>query len=60
MTTEFEVSVIVRPFSLRGRCQMCVCVWGGGVGGRGRVEGRREGDKEEWEIPLPIPNTDVL
>ena len=58
MTTEFEVSVIVRPFSLRGRCQMCVCVWGGG--GRGRGGGGREGDKEEWEIPLPIPNTDVL
>ena len=56
MTTEFEVSVIVRLFSLRGRIQMCV--FGGGGGRLGR--GRREGDKGEWEIPLPIPNTDVL
>ena len=59
MSTEFEVSVIVRPFFLRGRIQICVCVcvcvcvcaW---------VGGRREGDKGEWEIRLPIPNTDVL
>ena len=59
MTTEFEVSVIVRQFSLRGRIQMCVLGGGGGrVGGLGR--GRRERDKGEWEIPLPIPNTDVL
>ena len=59
MTTEFEVSVIVRLFSLRGRIQMCVFgVRGGGGWGLGR--GRREGDKGEWEIPLPIPNTDVL
>ena len=33
MSTEFEVSVIVRPFSLLGRIK---CVWGGGVGGRGK------------------------
>ena len=57
MTTEFEVSVIVRLFSLRGRIQMCVF---GGGGGWGLGRGRREEDKGEWEIPLPIPNTDVL
>ena len=56
MTTEFEVSVIVRPFSLRGRIQMCVL---GGGGGGGGVWGG-EGDKGEWEIRVPIPNTDVL
>ena len=56
MTTEFEVSVIVRPFSLRGRIQMCVL--GGEGWGAGSWGG--EGDKGEWEIPLPIPNTDVL
>ena len=56
MTTEFEVSVIVRLFSLRGRIQIC----GFGGGGVRLGRGRREGDKGEWETPLPIPNTDVL
>ena len=60
MTTEFEVSVIVRPFSLRGRIQMCVLGGGGGGGEGGLGRGRREGDKGEWEIRVPIPNTDVL
>ena len=32
-----------------------MCVGEGRKGG-----GRREGDKGEWEIRLPIPNTDVL
>ena len=52
MSTEFEVSVIVRPFSLLGRIK---CVWGGGRGG-----GKREGDKGKWEITSPVPDTDVL
>ena len=34
-----------------------MCVGEGRKGGGG---GRREGDKGEWEIRLPIPNTDVL
>ena len=55
MSIEFEVSVIVRPFSLRGRIN-CVCV--GGEGERGG--GKREGDKGKWEITSPIPDTDVL
>ena len=59
MTTEFELSVIVRLFALRGRIQMCV-FGGRGVGWGLGSPGRREGDKGEWEIPLPIPNTDVL
>ena len=33
-----------------------MCVGEGRKGGGGR----REGDKGEWEIRLPIPNTDVL
>ena len=60
MTTEFEVSAIVRPFSLRGRIQMCVLGWAGGGAGWGLGRGRREGDEGEWEIRVPIPNTDVL
>ena len=51
MSTEFEVSVIVRPFSLLGRIK---CVWGG------RGGGTREGDKGKWEITSPVPDTDVL
>ena len=54
MSTEFEVSVIVKPFSLRGRIK---CVY---VGGRGRGGGKREGDKGKWEITSPVPDTDVL
>ena len=42
MTTEFEVSVIVRPFSLRGRIQMCVLGGGGGGGGVWGGEGGKE------------------
>ena len=53
MSTEFEVSVIVRPFSLRGSIK-CVC-WGGGRGG-----GKREGGKGKWEITSQVPDTDVL
>ena len=42
MTTEFEVSVIVRQFSLRGRIQMCVLGGGGAGGGAGEgKEGKR-------------------
>ena len=65
MSTEFEVSVIVKPFSLRGRIKcVCVCVGGGGVGvrvkGGWRGGGKREGDKGKWEITSPVPDTDVL
>ena len=43
LTTEFEVSVIVRPFSLRGRIQMCVLGgegWGAGEGKEIKANGK--------------------
>ena len=49
MSTEFEVSVIVRPFSLRGRIK-CVCVWGGGRGG-----GRGKEIKANGRLPHQYP-----
>ena len=51
MSTEFEVSVIVRPFSLRGRIK-CVCVWGEGGGGGG---GRGKEIKANGRLPHQYP-----
>ena len=52
MSTEFEVSVIVKPFSLRGRIK-CVCVWGGG--GEGGVGGRGKEIKANGRLPHQYP-----
>ena len=54
MTTEFEVSVIVRPFSLRGRCQMCVCVGGGGGGGGLKGGGKEIKKNGKFRYQYPI------
>ena len=56
MTTEFEVSVIVRQFSLRGRIQMCVLGGGGGGWGGWGGEGGKEikaNGKFRYQYPIP-------
>ena len=52
MTTEFEVSVIVRLFSLRGRIQMCV--FGGGGGGWGGEGGKEIKANGKFRYQYPI------
>lgn len=55
MTTEFEVSVIVRLFSLRGRIQMCVFgVRGGGGGGWGGEGGKEIKANGKFRYQYPI------